>query len=247
MTVEAETERPPPAKFDAAASAFVAIFGKKGSGKSVLGRHIFESYPHDRIVIDVTGDEGGLAAAQTIREIPDRWPVEASSLIAPGHRKRQTLRYLPDMGSPTHREDLDRAIGIAYQHRRTCAWVDEVMQVFPAGRTGPWGTRALHQGRHRQLSLILCGPRPVDIDPLVLSQADRVYLFQMLHPLDIARAAGHMGVDPKRLEAAVRALPRFGYLCFDAAAPPDDNLWEYPPLPVPDPNRPRPQHDDPDR
>jgi hypothetical protein len=76
----------------------------------------------------------------------------------------------------------------------------------------------------------MCGPRARDIDPLVLHQADWVYLFDLPHPYDRDAVAGTVGWKPAELAAALDELPPYGYLRWDVAA---HELVEFPPLPAP--------------
>lgn len=211
-------------KLDPRQSNFVAVFGKKGSGKSVLAERLWGSYPYDRICLDVTGDLAHLPDVETLRDpLPNRWPQPAEE------GQRVSLRYVPDPGSPTYVEDMDHVVGLAFLHRRTLCWIDEIGAISRTNRTPAYLHRALWQGRHRQLSLLMCGPRAKTLDPLVLANSDYVYIFALPNPDDRERIAEAIGFDPKELDAAVQGLPRFGYLRYDARA---DDLVEFPPLPL---------------
>lgn len=224
-----EAAASPAGQIDPSKSVFCAAFGKKGEGKSVLCGRLFDTYPYDRLAIDVTGDIWRLQRqADWIRltdPLPVKWPQPREEEV-----RRQTLVYVPDMGSPTHLDDIDRAIGLAYQHGRTLVWVDEIGVVAKVQKTGPWMRRALHQGRHVDLSLLMAGPRPKDIDPLCVAQADYVYVFRLPNPDDRERVVKNIGWDRAEFDNAVDGLPSHGYLRYDAV---EDELVEWPPLPTP--------------
>src|SRR5207302_9297492 len=141
------------------------------------------------------------------------------------------LRYCPDPGSPDYADDLDRAVGLAFFHPRgpRLLWIDEIAELTGANRTGPNLRRALHQGRHRQLSMLMCGPRAKHINPLVLGNADVVYVFELPHPHDQDAVAGAIGVPPKKLQAAIGGLGQFEYLRYDSRS---KELLHFPPLPL---------------
>jgi hypothetical protein len=212
----------------------IAVVGKKGTGKTELGWLLFESYPFDRLLIDPNGDiKPGEGPLVEIYEdaIPARWPSNALGTGGDDgweRNKRQTVRFIPDFGSPTFADDIDRALGLAYTHGKTMAFIDECHEAMPAGRTPPHARRALRQGRHHDLSLILATPRPVTVDPLVIAQADWVYVFKLPNPNDRKRVAECIGWDPKTFDQGVFDLGPHEYLRYDSAR---EDLAHFPALP----------------
>jgi Zonular occludens toxin (Zot) len=204
----------------------IFVTGKKGEGKTELAWMLFESYPYDRLVIDPNGDLK--VPENTIEldsaDLPDRWP---SSLLE--KKESRTLRLVPDAGSPTYLEDMDHCVGLAYNHQRTCVFVDECHELLPANRTPPHSRRMLRQGRHRGLTSILATPRPKTIDPLAISNADWVYSFKLKNPEDRKRVAENIGWAPKEIDDAIAALGQFEYLRYDDAR---DDLAHFPALPA---------------
>jgi hypothetical protein len=209
----------------------VFVSGKKGFGKSVLARHLFDSYPYDRLVLDVTGDltadfrKDGLPFTKlTPDALPLRFPKDPEG-------GRSTLVLAPDMGDHgTAVDQMDRALGLALDNPPTLVWCDEVGEFSIAGQTPPNLRRALHHGRHRKLFLLLCGPRAMNVDPLCISQADAVATFKTPNPADRKRIAENIGWPPKAFDAAVHPLRRYEYLWYDADAETEE-LLHMPPLP----------------
>lgn len=198
-------------QLDGRKATHIAIVGRKGSGKSVLARRFWETYPYDRLVIDPTGDvdPGDPKTLNLTSPLPRRWPAKLDD-------RRQTLRFAADPGSPTYEDDLDRAAGLAFGHGNCLLWVDEVGELTRANKTAPAMRRILHQSRHRRLSTLFCGPRPIDINPLVISQADYLAIFHLPNPADRKRCADTMGYDLAELEEAHDLLDEHGYLWWDA-------------------------------
>ncbi len=212
----------------------VAVVGKKGSGKTELAFMLWDSYPYDRVLVDPNGDikvdDPDLEELDPSLPIPARFPAERLDELRPADRprKRRTLRLIPDPSAPDFLEQMDRAVALAYGHRRTGLLFDEAHEGAPSSRTPPHMRRALRQGRHHHLTMILATPRPITVDPLVLSQADWVYVFKLPGPNDRRRVADTIGWDPKDFDDAVHALGPFEYLRYDAAR---DDLAHFPPLP----------------
>jgi hypothetical protein len=193
----------------------ISCFGKKRSGKSVMGLLLFHGYPYDRVVIDPAGDDGPIGPDVIelhgdVSSLPRKWPESKRR-----DDKPMTLRYVPDAGSPTFLEDLDAVVGLVMAHGRTCLLVHEVGLAAPVHRTPPHMRRLLNANRHRQVTAIFCGPRPVNIDPLVLAQSDVVDTFELPNPNDRERVASTIGWDPKDFSAGVDELAAHEYLQFD--------------------------------
>lgn len=232
--LEDERGRPVETLLDPRKPHFLTIIGAKGTGKSVLGTHIFDTYPGDRLAIDPTHDLRVANVTETINatrgdELPSRFPERDD----PDDPRPVVIRYIPDFGAPTYRDELDAAVGLAMTHRNTCCLIDEIGELTSANFTPPNMRRALQQGRHYGLTLIMCGPRAIDINPLVLHQADYVYVFRLPHPRDRERVAANCFVDQTVLDDALAQLPQHAYLRIEPGAQDDeDRIIEFPPLPV---------------
>jgi hypothetical protein len=210
-------------RLDPDRSTFITVFGKKGEGKSVLARRMWDTWPHDQCCIDINADalDAGDVDHTYTGEVPDFWP-------APRREDEPVrIRYVPELRSSTYQDDLDRAVGLALKRPHSLLWVDEVGVLSRANRTGPHTRRLLHHGRHLKISSLCCGPRPIDIDPLVIAQSDVVYVFKLPNPADRRRVADVCGVDPKTMDDAVHALGPHEYLRFDG-----NELVHFPPLPM---------------
>lgn len=216
-------------KLDASKAVQIAVVGKKGSGKTELAFNLFDSYPFDRLVIDPNGDLKMPDDTLDLDDAPLRWPGELYRKAFGERAKRQTLRYVPRFHEPDYLEQMDRMVGTAFAHGRTCLFFDEAHEGAPANRTPPHMRRALRQGRHADLTLILATPRPLTVDPLVIAQSDWVYVFKLPNPADRKRVAESIGWDPKDFDDAHRGLVEYGYLRYDQSR---DDLARFPPLPA---------------
>lgn len=208
----------------------IFLTGKKKSGKSVMAKLIFSTYPGDRLIIDVAGDDGPfgedvIELHGDAEHLDEEWPHLRRRFDRDHRPLPMTLRYVPDAGSPSFLADIDAVLGMALKHSRelkdkdkmgVLVLIHEIGVCCPANRTQPHMRRSLMHNRHNHLSMLMCGPRPKDIDPLVLQQADLVYAFELLNKKDRERLAESVGWDPADWDAAMRELQRHEYLRFDA-------------------------------
>lgn len=218
-------------QLEPSAAAIITIIGRKGSGKSVLANAFGWVWPYDMGVIDVAGDDGpdprprehpGTHDVHVLRGPVDELPTSWPEYMRNGKRP-MILRYVPDAGSSTELEDMDAITGLVYGHsspeRPAMLLVHEIGRVAPAGRTPPHMRRVLNHSRHRALTVVACGPRTLTVDPLMISQADLVYTFELHQPADRRRIAENIGWDPSDFDAAVSGLGRFEHLRHDAREP----------------------------
>jgi hypothetical protein len=215
----------------------ISVFGKKGSGKTELAYRFFDTYPGDRGALDPNNDlKMPDDTLEIFSPIPSRWPgaayeqfAEEHGLPAAGGRKRRsTLYFAPDAGEDDHLEEIDRFVGLAFAHRKTCLFFTECHEGCPVGKTPPHMRRALRHGRHAGLTLILDTPRPHTIDPLVVSQSDYVFVFKLPSRQDRQMIADNIGWDVDDFHAGVRGLGPYEYLRYDAGK---DDLAHFPALP----------------
>lgn len=192
----------------------IVCVGRKGQGKSELAWLLWDSWPGDRVVIDVTGDVGAKHPDPDTIDLDVPPPAHWPSHLKTGDRL--SLRYVPDHSDPAYREDMDRVVGMAFSHGLCLLWVEEVGLVAPSGQVLPHMRAALHMGRHQDLWIITTGPRPMGVDPLVLSQADVVYAFDLPNPDDRRRLADSIGWDRKSLDQAFADLGDHEYLRYVA-------------------------------
>lgn len=218
----------------------ITCFGKKRSGKSVMGKLLLASYPGDKMVIAANHDDGPFPDGKTVHlvegdvtTLPAKWPEH----LREAPNVPMTLRVQVDAGSDTFLEDQDHAIGLALGHGNCAVLVHEVGLLAPSNRVPPHMRRLLQANRHRRVTAILAGPRPITVDQLVIGQADLVYLFEMPVADDRKRVAQTIGWKVTDLDAAVEDLGRHEYLRFDANEPKPDageedmRLVHFPPLP----------------
>jgi hypothetical protein len=230
MTTAAVAGPPDPRK-----SLYIFASGKKGTGKSYVCRSWWDSYPFDRMAVDPTHDiradlqkDGEQFDELDMSMLPARLPAPADT--GDEDARRRSWLVCPDMGSKTWEDDVDRAIGLCLgRGRPMLLWVDEFGTVTRGSKTGPNMRRALHHGRHDDLSLLLACPRPKDVEVLGIAQADLVYTFRTPQVYDRQTIADTIGVDRGEFDEVNEGLQGHEHTLYDART---DELFVMPPLPA---------------
>jgi hypothetical protein len=229
-----EVDTSPLDDFDFLRPMIVSAWGRKGSGKSYGNRRLFRSWPLDRLVIDVNGNSDPGEDTEDISpdDIPPRFPEAFSG---PGERPRaRSLRLRAHPGSPTYRDDLDRAVGMALypQRKRVLLWAGECGELMPHGKPGNHMRTLLMQNRHYNVSALFDGPRPVYVDPLTLAQSDLVMVYELPNPNDRKRIADEIGFPPKQFDRECNETWRRGKHWFLLWHAGEQRLFRHPPLPA---------------
>lgn len=213
-------------QIDPTKPTIITVLGRKGSGKSVLAAAYWDSYPFDELCLDPTRDAITGPGCTLVSELPHRFPAPDTE----NGRTRTKLVWRGDPGADNYVDELDRAVSLALNNPagRTLLWIDErgEFTVNP----GPGMRRALNQSRHYGLSILSCGPRALKIDPLLISNADYLFIFDLPGVRDRKHVAETIGIeDWRELSRAIAELPEFGYLRWDQK---HREMTEWPPLPA---------------
>jgi hypothetical protein len=216
----------------------LTFLGRRGCGKSRAARYFFDSYPFDRIVIDPNGDmelEGALELVPPIPVLPalenGRYPP-APAPWPYDELGRVTLHYVPNLSDPDNEEHTDAVVRLAFARGRCLLLVDEILVVAKANQTLPAMNLTLQQFRHRDETILLCGPRPVGIEPMSITQADLVVLFRMRGIHDRRRIAELTGLDLEVVTGLLMDLPKYESVVVDDREG-EGGIICCPPLPPP--------------
>lgn len=207
---------------------FVACVGRKGLGKSELAYVLWDSWDGDRVVLDTTGSVG----AKHPEEETERLEVPPPTKFPEHLRedgKRLSLRYVPDHSAPDWRDDMDRVVGMCFAKGDCLLWIEEAGLLAPANQVPPHTRAANHMGRHQALSIILTMPRPMDVDPLFLGQADAIFAFNCPNPNDRKRLAEVTGFDRQLIDELMAGLDKHAYIRFLTS---EHEIAVFPPIPI---------------
>lgn len=227
-----------PVKIDPSKPSIISSWGRKGSGKSTFNRRLYESWAWDKLCIDVNGDaDPGPDAERITLPLPAKFPARDAPMVGLERPGPQNLHFRADPGSATYNDDLDRAVGLALfpQSQRALVWCGEIGEFMPAASsTKPHMRRLLMQNRHYGVTALFDGPRPVNVNPLVIGQSDLVSIYHLPNPADRERIAKTIGYPAVRFHEECEETFRRGKYWFLLWVADAHKLYRCPPLPVDD-------------
>lgn len=206
--------------------AYIASFGPKGTGKSELITRFFIRYPYHGLLLDYTqdidpGHEFTRPLTPELHAMARRlYEMKSTSLDALYDFRVQLrsawspeggfvkYRYTPNFLADDWLKVEDAYVGLAYLMGHCFLFFDEIGEQAPVSRTPRWTRQDLRVGRHESLSNGMAGPRPADLDPNVLNQADLVTIHGQLHEIDVDRMAKQLHLKTRELQELVEQLGR---------------------------------------
>ena len=197
--------------------------GMTGSGKSTWIEAIFVITRGQRILIDVNDAyepgpamadraQGGYCRASRVRDIDWRC---------------RTVHFIPRAQSMALYNDLYAAI---FDRGDLTVWLDESFGPTTANRAPDWLGTVVRQGRKRRIRHLAASQEPLNILPVLYSQAEHVALFQLTgRPADLRNLQSRFGLSADTLQAELDRLPKYGYLRSTIG---DPTIYRMPPLPA---------------
>lgn len=188
----------------------VFIVGATGTGKTLLGRRLFEAHNPPRLVIDPKDDvdaTGGVfrdgRVAVTFHD-PGRLP------------DAEVARFVPR--DPGDLEAYDRLYTAIFERRDVVVWLDEAGDAAPSSGAPPGLRRVVKQGRSRGIGHIATHQRPVEVDRALLGNAEHIVIFDVRHPADVGTLAGAIGIPPAELAGIIQTMPPHGFAWYSPAS-----------------------------
>lgn len=166
----------------------LAVFGRKGSGKSHLTKQIIQEF--DRVVaIDSLAEYGpddGFRVVSGKRACAEAL-VKASKLT----------RFKLSLRCDDH-QDLLQLLEVVYEMPGTLVVVDEASFYCSPTKLPVPMSKLIRMGRHKRISQIYVARRPSEVHRDVTAQADVTVTFVQHEPRDILYLRGVAGDDAER-------------------------------------------------
>lgn len=191
------------------ATDVVTILGKRGSGKTTLGRKIQSVYP--RLVIFDRLHEYECEENEEV----ETFDAFAEKIKWSLDQEQFKIVFRFDIEADNHDEVFNHALRVLYYRGSCCVVVEEVHNFASTHFLPQWFREILLTGRHRELSLILTSQRPAEIHKTLLSQSAHIFCGSMHESNDLRYLSSFMGDDAEKLPH----LPQFRFLHFRPGEP----------------------------
>jgi len=189
-----------PPKLD---NTILAIFGRKGSGKTDLTRRIIQEHPRV-FAIDTLAEYGERYSGRGFRICEGKQACMDAMLSVKDRRAyKLALRCIPE-------EDNLALLDLAYEFPRTLVVVEETSLFARPTFLPPEIAKLVRYGRHRQIDQIYIARRPSEVHRDLTAQADIVITFEQREPRDVKYLRDVAGDEAEE----VQHLPRYKVLVF---------------------------------
>lgn len=181
----------------------VVVIGQKGSGKSMLGRHLFALVESQKIFVNVKSDP------DIVPWLEKRYGPENVSTVHGDvdalDFKRRVLVYEPRVS--TNPDEFDELYRRLVRRRNLTCDLDEAFGPTAANRVPDHLAVYLQHGRSRNLRHYAMTQRPVNIAKAIITEADHIVFFPRgFSGHDTGYVAREMGMTEKRLKHVAHQL-----------------------------------------
>lgn len=223
VELEPTTPRPAASPAPIGITDRCAAIGMTGKGKSVWCAALWTLHAGQRLLVDVNDayepgpdllaeESGGYCRAERHRDIDWRC---------------RTVHFVPRRQSMELYNDLYAAI---FDRGKICVWLDECYGPTTANRYPEYLRTVIQQGRKRLIRHLAATQEPMNVLPVLYSQAEHVALFKLTgRPDELARLAPRFLMSPNQLAAELERLDEYGYLRSTIGV---SQVYRMPPLPL---------------
>lgn len=149
-----------------------AIFGRKGTGKTTLARHLVKNVRRVLILDPLREYDGGCVIDDPV-SLADYW---------------NAVKEYPDFEidfRPSSDRDVDAFFNVCYWSRNTWVFVDEIDRVCSPNRCQHRLRWLFNYGRHRAISLVGLARRPASVHRDFTAACDWLVAHQTSEPRDL--------------------------------------------------------------
>jgi len=173
----------------------VCIFGRTGSGKTVLELFLLSKLKTNVIVYDIK-------KALKLPYQKATTPEELQALVG-------SIHYMP---ASLEEDDFNDVCEYTYERGNITVIHDECSYSSESFKISRWYKECLVRGRERGVGMINVSQRPMGIHNAIISESNHFFVFQLILDSDVEKLRS---VIPREYVERVYTLPEFHYLYAD--------------------------------
>jgi hypothetical protein len=181
-----------------------AIAGKRGTGKSYFGRYLLRGWygagtperfwpiliiDQDQKWLKHARGKVGFAEKPELSTVEQPWNITATGRLEP---RARVMIFEPEI--PAWQDERFLVLmQEVFHYENIILYFDELFGVVENQHAPVIVRKLWTSGRKKNIAIIACFQRPVDIPKVVLNQADNFAVFHLADPADREKLAGIMG------------------------------------------------------
>lgn len=168
----------------------IGIFGRRGSGKSFLGKKIQTAFPR-RIIFDTTFEYDG--------QIITSYDEFAEFMLAHENSKEFEVIVRFDIDTSKKSEQFDEMVKLIYARGSVLVVIEEIQNFCTPYQMSPYLEHLFTTGRHRDLAVIFTTQRPAQVHKTAMSQCTHIFCGQLHDKNDLNQVSNFLGRESKEL------------------------------------------------
>ena len=171
----------------------IAIFGRRGSGKSYLAAKIQSLYPR-RVVFDTLNEYSEGIQCRNFEE----FSKTLENLKKQNSQNFQVV-YQFDIEAINHEREFDEAMRLCYYFGGLTVTIEEIQSFCSVHKMPHWLKNSLLTGRHQNMAIIVTTQRPGECHKTVMSQCSHIFTGQLHDRNDVKYVSNFIGTEANEL------------------------------------------------
>lgn len=190
----------------------IAIFGRRGSGKSTLCKTIQRAFPRV-VVIDLLHEYPDSQADHVATTFEGFGRICAHLADTKPKKFRVIFRF--DVEKDENPEEINQVLRVLYHLGNCVIVIEEIHHYMRREVMPPWLKKIVLLGRHRGLGILATSQRPAEVSKTFVSQCHHVFAGVFFERNDLAYFADTIGSASQLLEK----VKPFRFIHFEPGKP----------------------------
>lgn len=171
----------------------VAVFGRRGSGKSYLAQKIQSLYPK-RVTFDTLNEYTDGIQCTNFNDF-----ANALQNLKAQNAQSFHLVYQFNIEGVNHDDEFNQAMRLCYYFGGLTVTIEEIQSFCSVHKMPHWLKNSLLTGRHQNMAIIVTTQRPGECHKTIMSQCSHIFTGQLHDRNDIKYVSNFIGTEANDL------------------------------------------------